>query len=98
MFDLERILLTIEGSLLIGAIIGLIVGILISRQKAGCIALLIVPIGMIFFIAWWQGHQPENLRSTSGLEYAFGPLWPSAGAVCGFLLGRWFRSFLAERL
>ena len=70
----ESLLLTIEGSFAIGSVTGLLVGILVPRPKLGCFVLLAVPAAMIFFISWWQGEHPENLRSTSALDFVFGPL------------------------
>jgi len=93
----ERLLLTIEGSLFIGAVVGVLIGFFISRPKLGCAVLLIVPVAMIFFISWWQGEHQENLRSTSGLEFLFGPLWPSLGALGGNFIGKRFRSRFDNR-
>ena len=90
-------LLTIEGSLAIGAAIGALIGVAVARQKIGCLTLLAVPVAMVFYIGWWQGQHPENLRSTSGLDFVFGPLWPSLGAVCGFYGGRLLRSLVSRR-
>jgi hypothetical protein len=93
----ERLLLTIEGPFFIGAVVGLLIGFLISRPKLGCAVLLIVPAAMIFFISWWQGEHPENLRSTSALDFMFGPLWPSLGALGGNFFGRRLRSRFDNR-
>jgi len=46
---------------------------------------------------WWQGEHPEDLRSTSGLDFVFAPLWPSLGAVMGYFAGMWFRSVFDGR-
>jgi hypothetical protein len=89
--NIENVLLTVEGPFAIGFAAGLVVGILISRPKLACVVLLVVPVAMIFFISWWQGEHPENLRSTSALDFIFGPLWPSAGAIAGYYAGRWHR-------
>ena len=93
----ESLLLTIEGSLAIGGAIGLLVGFALPRPKIGCIALLIVPVAMICFISWWQGQYPENVRSTSGLDFVFGPIWPSLGALGGYFIGVWLRTRFGER-
>jgi hypothetical protein len=93
---LEQLLLTMEGSFAIGAGIGLLVGMVLPRPKLGCIALLAVPVAMIVFISWWQGEHPENLRSTSALDFVFGPLWPSLGAIGGYFAGMWLRSLLEK--
>ncbi len=94
---IESLLLTIEGSLAIGVAAGLLIGILLPRPKFGCFVLLAVPVAMIFFISWWQGEHPENLRSTSGLDFVFGPLWPSLGALPGYFVGIWLRSLFDNR-
>jgi hypothetical protein len=94
--DVEHLLLTIEGSFAIGLAIGLLAGIL-PRPKVGCLILLAVPVAMICFIGWWQGQHPENLRSTSALDFVFGPLWPSLGAVGGYFIGKLIR-FLRDKI
>ncbi len=94
---MENLLLTIEGCLAVGFAAGLIIGFLITTQKLGCVVLLAVPIAMIAFVSWWQGQHPESLRSTSALDFVFGPLWPSLGAIAGFYVGRWGRSRLSRQ-
>jgi hypothetical protein len=93
---MEDLLLTIEGCLAVGFAAGLLIGFLITGRKLGCLVLLAVPVAMIVFIAWWQGRHPENFRSTSGLDFVFGPLWPSLGAVAGYYIGRWVRCHLSR--
>lgn len=95
--NIESLLLTIEGSLGIGAAFGLLAGMLLPRPKVGCVDLLAVPIAMIAFVSWWQGQHPENLRSTSALDFMFGPLWPSLGAIGGYYIGIWLRNRFARR-
>ena len=90
-------LLTIEGSFAIGAVIGALIGVTITKQKVGCLALWAVPVAMILYIGWWQGQHPESIRSTSGLDFVFGPLWPSLGALCGFYGGRLLRSLFLRQ-
>lgn len=89
--------MTIQMLLLYGAFAGLLFGVAISRHKSGCIGLLSVPIAMIIYISIWQATHPENIRSTSGLDFLFGPLWPSMGAVAGFYAGRMLRHLLGKR-
>lgn len=84
--------MTISVLLLCGVTAGLIVGSALKSHKFGCIFLLAVPVAMIIYISQWQAAHPENLRSTSALDFLFGPLWPSAGAICGFYLARWIRA------
>jgi hypothetical protein len=85
-------LLTIEGSFAIGAVIGALIGVALEKQKVGCLALWAVPVAMVLYVGWWQGQHPEAIRSTSGLDFVFGPLWPSLGALCGFYGARLLRS------
>ena len=85
-------MLGIEALLMIGLVVGFFVGLAIPSHKMGCLALLPVPIVMIGYISRWQSQHPDNLRSTSGLDFLFGPLWPSAGAIAGFYLGRVVRA------
>ena len=89
---IENLLLTIEGSLAVGAAIGLLVGVSLPRPKLGCVVLLTVPVAMLFFVSWWQDQHSENLRSTSALDFFFGPLWPSLGATGGYFVGIWVRA------
>lgn len=89
---IESILLTIEGSFAVGVAAGLLIGVLITRSKVGCFSLLAVPMAMLLYIGWWQGEHPENLRSTSGLDFVFGSFWPSLGALAGYFAGIWIRS------
>ncbi|WCT74102.1 hypothetical protein PQ455_02400 [Sphingomonas naphthae] len=89
--------MTINMLLICGGIIGLICGFVIARQRFGCIALLVVPIAMIVYVRLWQEAHPENLRSTSGLDFVFGPLWPSLGAIAGFYAARLLREWLVGR-
>jgi len=78
--------------IILGGIAGLIVGAASPNEKFGCILLLGIPAVAIAYVAWWQAMHPESLRSTSGLEYIFAPLWPSSGALAGFFFSRWLRS------
>ncbi|WP_448664044.1 hypothetical protein ACG3SL_05000 [Sphingomonas sp. CJ20] len=89
--------MTINMLLLYGAIAGLVLGSLIARQRIGCIALLIVPIAMVVDVSRWQAAHPENIRSTSGLDFVFSPLWPSLGALAGFYVARMMRAWLVRR-
>lgn len=83
---------SIEGLLVVGFATGLLVGLLNLPDKLGCLILTALPVAMVVYVAWWQGQHPESLRSTSGLDFLFGPLWPSAGAVAGFYVVKWVRS------
>ncbi|HEX8626242.1 MAG TPA: hypothetical protein VF782_14370 [Allosphingosinicella sp.] len=52
---------------------------------------------MIVYVAWWQGENPDKLRSTSGLDFIFGALWPSLGALAGLFAGDGLKSRLRRR-
>lgn len=79
--------MTIMSLIIGGALCGVLTGVLIAPLKVGCTALLVVPVAMVGYIAFWQSQHPDLIRSTSSLEYVFGPLWPSLGAISGFLVG-----------
>ena len=80
--------MTIQAMMYFGFVAGLIVGIVVAKPKLGCLTLLAIPIAMIVYIGWWQSQNPDMLRSTSALDFMFGPLWPSLGAIGGFSVGR----------
>ena len=90
-------LLTIAAWLSVGFAVGLLIGLFLTRPKFGCLALLAVPVAMIFVVIWSHGADAENLRSTSGLDFIFGPLWPSLGALPGYLLGMLLKSLFDRR-
>ena len=89
--------MTIEMLLIAGALAGLVIGLAVPNPKLGCAALWIVPLAMIIYVYAWQRAHPENLRSTSGLEFFFGPLWPSLGAMVGFVVGTSLRCFVLSK-
>ena len=79
--------MTIEALFIAGALVGFLIGVAAPSRRVGCNALWIVPAGMFAYIASWQWLHPENIRSTSGLDFVFGVLPPSLGAAAGFLAG-----------
>ena len=83
--------MTIQAMMFYGFIVGLVIGMAVAKPRIGCLTLLAVPISMIAYIAWWQSQNPDMLRSTSSLDFMFGPLWPSLGAIGGFLVGKFSR-------
>lgn len=89
--------MTIIGLLISGALFGVLTGALISPLKAGCFALLIVPVAMIAYVSLSQSLHPEDMRSTSALAYLFAPLWPSVGAIVGFMVGGLIRLVVVRR-
>ena len=88
--------MTIEQLLIAGVFAGLPVGLMIDRHKIGCLALLVVPLAMFLYVGWWQSANPDKLNSTSGLDFMFGPLWPSLGALGGYYAGRLVRSWVLK--
>jgi hypothetical protein len=88
--------LTITQLLISGLVVGFLIGIVLPHPKVGCVALLAVPVGMFAYIWWWQGQNPDKLRSTSALDFLFGPVWPSLGAICGYFAGVALRSLLSK--
>jgi type III secretory pathway component EscS len=94
---LEPILTTMEGAITLGLVVGLVIGLLIRTQKIAFAILLLIPVAMIGYVNWWQAQHPENLTSTSALDFIFGPLWPSAGAIVGYYLGKFVRDRFSKR-
>lgn len=89
--------MTIEGLMIAGAGAGFAFGLAGWSQKIGCVFLALISLAMIVYVAVWQEMHPENLRSTSGLDFIFGPLWPCLGAFCGWSVGTLMRSLLKNR-
>ena len=83
--------MSIELLLFLGFLFGLLVGVAVARRGPGCVVLLAVPVAMFAYIYWWQGENPDKLRSTSALDFIFGPLWPSLGAIGGWFVGKLLR-------
>lgn len=90
--------MTIEMLLIVGALAGIVIGLSFKTPNLGCAALGIVPLAMIAYIYAWQSAHPESLRSTSGLDFVFGPLWPSLGAMGGYVVGTAIRYFILSKL
>jgi hypothetical protein len=86
----------IELRLVCGFVVGVATAISVQDSNRGCLILLVVPAAMLAYVIWWQIQHPENLRSTSSLDLVFGPLWPSLGALGGYLMVRVIKS-LANR-
>ena len=89
--------MTIEMLIFCGAFLGVVVGFVVPNPRLGCVVLLAVPTVMVVYNGVWQATHSEHLRSTSGLDYIFGPLWPSLGATGGFLLGICLRSMRTRK-
>ena len=89
--------MTIEFLVVAGLVAGLLIGVAVSKPGQGCVLLLAVPVASFAYIWWWQSQNPDKLRSTSALDFVFGPLWPSLGAVAGFFAGILLRSLLQKR-
>lgn len=81
--------MTITAWILLGAVAGGAIGHFSTR---GLLAVLTVPLGMIVVIKIYHAANAGELRSTSALDFIFGPLWPTLGAVPGFFVARAIRS------
>jgi len=88
--------MTIELLLGAGFVAGLLLGVVFREPAYGCAFLITIPVAMFGYIWWWQSQNPDKLRSTSSLEFLFGPLWPSLGAVGGFIAAMLLRSLLRK--
>jgi hypothetical protein len=80
-----------------GFVAGLLVALTVRKRAVGCLIMLAVPVAMIAYVAWWQSQNPDQLRSTSALEFVFGPLWPSLGGIVGFIIGQLLRPSQQKR-
>jgi len=78
-------------------VLGFIAGFVLRERKLGCLLLLPIPIAMLIYVSMWQAANPENLRSTSALDFIFIPLWPSLGAILGFEIARAIRTLRSDR-
>jgi hypothetical protein len=88
--------MTIAMLLGAGFVAGLLLGVAFAEPAYGCAFLLTVSVAMFGYIWWWQSQNPDELRSTSSLDFLFGPLWPSLGAVGGFLAGVLLRTLFQK--
>jgi hypothetical protein len=89
--------MTIEILLVAGFVVGLLIGAASPKPMYGCLFLLAVPVGMFAYMWWWQSQNPDKLHSTSALDLLFGPLWPSLGAIGGFVTALLLRWLLQKR-
>lgn len=71
--------------LIVGGLVGLAIGIFARSEGVGCLALMAIPVGIFAYVWVWQGQNPDSLRSTSALDFLFVPLWPSLGAIGGYV-------------
>ncbi len=83
--------MTMELFITIGFAAGLAVSLLTRGVVRGCLGLLAVPLLTFAYIWIWQSLNPEKLRSTGALDFVFGPIWPSFGAIVGFGVGELVR-------
>ena len=89
----ESLLLTIEGSFTLEAVVGLLLGILLPRPKTRCLAWPAVPLAAVFSFVGSKSEHPDKLRFTSALNFMFEPIWSSLGDVAGNSTGTWLRRF-----
>lgn len=77
-------MVSVETLLIIGFVAGVLGGLLLGSTRIGCWTMAIVPVGAIGYVSWWQAQHPENIRSTSGLEFVFVPIPPTGAALVGY--------------
>ncbi len=71
--------------MLIGFAAGGLLGLLLRSKKIGCASLTVIPLAGFAYVSWWQSQNVESLRSTSGLDYMFGPPLPlTIGGLAGY--------------
>ncbi|WP_155006360.1 hypothetical protein [Sphingomonas hengshuiensis] len=80
--------------LLLGSLAGLLIGVVVRSDKAGCIVLLFVPVLAVLSTAVEQRMYPDRLTAFSGLDFLSDPFWFSLGALCGLIVGRIARAQL----
>ncbi|MFN3820024.1 hypothetical protein [Blastomonas sp.] len=73
--------MNVTALMIYGALAGTVFGLIFGTRPIGWLSLLLVPLGAIFYINWWQAQHPENLRSTSALDYIFITPIPLASAL-----------------
>ena len=77
-------MVSVETLLIVGFFAGVVGGLLLGSKRIGCWTMGIVPIAAIGYVSWWQGQHPENIRSTSGLDFLFVPIPPTIAALVGY--------------
>tara|TARA_B100000678_G_C18046147_1_gene436715 strand:- start:9 stop:284 length:276 start_codon:yes stop_codon:yes gene_type:complete len=80
-----------------GALAGAALALIFGTRPIGCLSLLLVPISAVAYVSWWQDQHPENLRSTSGLDYLFIPPIPLIGALVTYGAIFFIRDWLETR-
>jgi hypothetical protein len=75
---------------------GVPIGILASlfpNRKTGCAVLWVVPIAMLVYVYIGLADLSRGPDALDALVYIFGPLYPSIGALAGFIAGRIARAW-----
>jgi hypothetical protein len=75
---------------------GLLVSLSTKGVARGCLGLLGVPLLTLVCLWVWHSLGPEKLHSTSALDFVFGPMWTSHGAIVGFGVGEFIRPRLGK--
>ena len=70
---------------------------LYPNRRWGCAVLLMVPVAMLFVVHTELSEPSRRPDALDALGYLFGPLWPSLGAIAGFLMGRAARKLILSR-
>jgi hypothetical protein len=86
----------IEGLIAAGAVAGVLAS-LFPSTKGGCAVLLLIPLAMLVHVHLDLADPSRRPDALDALLYVFGPLWPSLGALGGFLTGRTARAWAFSR-
>ena len=88
--------MSIEGWIFAGALAGVLASLLPSG-KLGCAVLCVIPLAMFSLVHEELSDPTRRPDALDALMYFFGPLWPSLGALGGFLAGRKARTWALSR-
>lgn len=81
----------------IGAAAGAGFALIFGTRPVGWLSLMLVPLCTIFWVYYWQNTHPENLRSTSALDYVFITPVPLVGALMAYGMIFFIRLWLETR-
>ena len=89
---------TIEGLVLLGIVVGVILGFFSRSGKIGCVALLVFGLASCGYAKIeYESIPAESLNSTAGLVLFFIPLWLCSGAVVGWAGGYWIKHMVMAK-
>lgn len=85
--------MTIELLVIVGSLVGLATGFILSDVKRGCVVLLIIAVTLAVVIGVALELNRAGQNSTSAVGIVIVPLWLSLGSVPGFVVARLLRRF-----